>query len=178
MAQRLARYRQLGAQVLLGLALGTMFFGFLDRQPYGLVYNTTASIPKGIYLTKRAVPGELAKGDIACFPYTAPEWAKPRNYFLEGRRLCKIVYGFPGEQVIVGDGSVRIGSPTAEPVAYLSPVDSKGRDLPQDALTSGTVPPGHFLLLAPRYRTSFDSRYLGYIPQVSVTTKAWPLVTF
>ena len=178
MSDFLKSKKRLATQVLVGFVFGLVLVKVFDWQPYGLVYNTTASIPKGVYLTKRVAPSNLAVGDIACFAYEAPAWAKSREYFLEGRRLCKVVFGLAGQKVFKEGGDIWVGSKEQPPVAKLAAKDSQGRDLPQDALTTGTVPVGHVLMLAPDYPNSFDSRYLGYIPEHRLTTRAWPLLTF
>lgn len=171
--ERASLLRGLGWGVVAGAAIA----GVLALSPYSLAYNRNSSIPKGLYLTHRIEPGALTLGDIGCFPYRAPAWAKDRNYFVEGMRLCKHVYAFPGTQVFRESDGLWVGNKAGDPVARYAAADGKGRPLLQTALATGVVPAGHLLMLAPAHKNSFDSRYLGYVPASEVTTQAWPIWT-
>lgn len=164
----------------LGVALGVcgLIVLVLASSPYSLAYNRSPSIPMGLYLTKRVTADALAPGDIGCFAYRAPEWARDRGYFPAGIRLCKYVYGLPGTAVVRDGDGLWVGDRVGSPVAQYSHADSKGRPLYQDALATGVVPPDTLLMLAPARKNSFDSRYLGYIPAAEVKTQAWPIWTY
>lgn len=144
--------------------------------PFELAYNTTASIPRGLYLARDVQVQDLKRGDTVCFAYQPPTWATERNYFERGRRLCKYMLGLPGDGLEVGEGAVRVKAPSGEVIQMaLAQADSKGRPLPDDALVSGEVPIGHVLALAPAYANSLDSRYLGPVPVNKLTHQIWPI---
>ncbi len=160
------------------LAVAALLHVYLTFVPYALALNTTASIPRGLYLSKLAQGSVLEKGQAVCFAYRAPAWAANRAYFEEGRRLCKFVAGLPGDRVEVSGGVLTVFQPDESrpsTSADLSSTDSKGRPLPANALISGGIPPGQVLLLAPANPNSLDSRYLGLIPREQVSHLIWPL---
>lgn len=148
--------------------------------PYSLVYNTTASIPKGVYLAKEVQGTSLTRGDTACFAYSSPLWAQERAYFPEGRRLCKYLLALPGDSIEVRDGVLTVthkGKEHPSLEVELAAADSKGRALPQDALSTGSIPEGMGLVLGPEHKNSLDSRYLGLVPLSRLKHQLWPVFT-
>lgn len=167
-------------QKKLALIFGVLGLAFIYAiQPYSLVWNRTASIPIGLYLSEKVSGTELHRGDLACFPYEPPAWAEPRTYFVKGLRLCKHVSGLPGDiltkdetglwQVSSKEGNVRQIGP-------LLKADSKGQPLPQNALKEGALEAGEVLMSAPP-KNSLDSRYLGPIAISKLNTRIYPLWT-
>jgi type IV secretory pathway protease TraF len=145
--------------------------------PYELAFNTTHSIPQGLYFAKAGGPAPLERGQAVCFAYVPPAWAQGRDYFEPGRRLCKYVAALPGDQIVREGLSLTISSPQGLLLLAtgLSAADSKGQPLPLDALETGAVPEGKVLLLAPANKNSLDSRYLGLIRQAALSHQIWPL---
>lgn len=166
------------ATLVVGFAvLAALYKAFV---PFSLVYNSTASIPKGIYLAKEVQGASLTRGDTACFAYSSPPWAQARAYFPEGRRLCKYVLGLPGDVLEVSEGVLTVTHKGKEHPGLeveLAKVDSKGRELPQDALSSGGIPEGRVLMLGPEHKNSLDSRYLGLVPLSQLKHQLWPVFT-
>ncbi len=177
-----ARTRQQLYDFVLILMVALLAFTAYSRYvPYSLVWNRTASIPEGLYLAKeRDVHEPLRRGDVACFRYVAPDWARERHYFPDWMRLCKPVAAVPGDEVSREGAQLYVTPVHGErtPSGELSPQDSRGRVLPQDQLPVGTVPSGHYVLLAPAKAKSFDSRYLGLIASERITVRLTPLYTF
>lgn len=145
--------------------------------PYSLGYNSTHSLPTGLYLTKTLAPGEAQVGDIVCFEYHAPEWAATRRYFPEGSRLCKFLHALPGTPLVVDEAGLWVGAKVGPRLAEFALKDSQGRPLPSDALKTGPVGGAFAVVLTPAHKNSLDSRLLGPIPLEQITHKAWPLWT-
>lgn len=145
--------------------------------PYELAVNTTASIPRGLYLAKDYQGEPLVRGQAACFEYRTPAWAQAREYFAEGRRLCKYALGLSGDWVLSKDMELSILSSHGLPVAKATyaGADSRGRDLPQGVLQDGPIPAGKVLMLAPAKTNSLDSRYLGLVEQQALTHTLTPI---
>jgi len=130
--------------------------------PVGITWNRTASLPLGLYWHSRLteVP---AIGDVVCFPYRAPEWAKSRKYFPEGARLCKRVIGLPGDRIVRAADRLEIcHANRCVDAGRIMPHDSLGRpavaaDLPE------VIPEGFAYMGVPEVQMSFDSRYLGLV---------------
>lgn len=144
--------------------------------PYSLAWNQTSSIPRGFYWAKAHDGKQLARGDLACFRYRAPDWASNRDYFPDGFRLCKPVAGLPGDSVVKEDGKLQVfaDGKLVEQVSVAT-ADRQGRPLETHAMPAGVVPVGQLVLLAPKYPNSLDSRFLGLIEASKVTHQIWPL---
>lgn len=166
---------------LIVLALATLAIQVYARYvPYSLTWVVTPSIPQGLYVSK-AVNGRLLERDeIACFDYPAPAWAQGRGYVPEGMRLCKFVAGVPGD-FFSREGDTLLRAPNGAhpaPIAQFVHVDSKKRPLPQDAPVLGEVPSGEYVMLAPKYPNSLDSRYYGRVQARTVTKTLKPIITW
>lgn len=163
----------IGGVFLILLKLWTAFI------PWSLSWNTTASIPEGLYVTERisALP---AVGDLVCFRYEAPAWAAPRQYFHNGFRLCKHLAGVAGDRVVQRKGVfyVRNANGHTQLVGATQRADSSGRPIPQHALKLGPIPPGKVVVAAPAHTNSLDSRYLGYVPSDRIRWRIYPVWTF
>lgn len=170
----------LGKTAIVAAAALAAFTLVSSVNPYSLSYNISESIPKGLYLLKKAEPGEVKVGDIGCFLYSAPDWAKDRNYFPPRFKLCKPVFAGTGAQLEVREGSLYVAQPgqSSTKVASFNAADSLGRPLPPALASTQSVPQGYFLMLAPVHNNSLDSRYLGLILVNAVRFKAHPLITW
>lgn len=147
--------------------------------PYSLAYNVTPSIPVGLYLAKEATVSDVKVGDLVCIQHALPDWAASRRYLPPGIKLCKYLAAKSGDIVDREGDALRVHAPSGESgySVEMAHVDSKGRELPQDALRNGPVPEGFVLVLAPDNARSLDSRYLGYIPEEEIVQQIWPLAT-
>lgn len=173
--------RALGKTALVGAAAMAVFNVFTHLVPYSLVWNRTASVPLGLYLAEEVSGDELKRGELGCFAYHAPTWAKARQYFPDGFKLCKPVAGVAGDTYAVRDSllMVRHKHTGHEVVAgELAKADSAGRVLPQNALDAAILQPGQLLLVAGAHANSLDSRYLGVIPTAHVKLRLYPIWTY
>jgi conjugative transfer signal peptidase TraF len=159
---------------LLLITLG-LFVGSLS--PVALAWNVTSSIPRGLYLTTKTTEATaVTYGDIVCFKFVEPSWAKGRMYVPQGLKICKPVVGLPGDALIVNASELLIQPAKQEGTRIPVPtVDSKGRHINPAVRESGVVPPGHVFLVSTYKPNSLDSRYLGAIPRESLTNKISPL---
>jgi type IV secretory pathway protease TraF len=172
------RNRVLFLQLLYLCLVGFAGLYVAHSQPYSLVWNRTSSIPIGLYLAEDTQGSLVHRGDLACFPYIAPDWAQSRRYFVEGLRLCKHVAGLPGDILQFKAGQWNLSTPQDESrvVGPLLPYDAHGRPLPTDALSDGPVHMGQLIMTAPP-KNSLDSRYLGPIARTRITNKLYPIWT-
>ncbi len=91
--------------------------------------------------------------------------------------MCKPVAAQAGDQVRIEGTRVLVTTTDGKSFEYkLQTLDTKGRPLPQNALSSGQLGPGQLLLIANYRPNSLDSRYLGLISQSQVTHRVWPLI--
>ncbi len=160
------------------MAVTTVLFHVYDRfVPYAIGWNTTSSIPLGIYFSEKYHAQAPALGDLLCFRYEAPAWAADRGYAPPGQRFCKPVAGLPGDELLMDADKLTVvhadGSRKSFPVLT---ADSKGRAMSHAALQLGPIPSGSYLLVSDYKTNSFDSRYLGLIAQSRVTHQVWPLL--
>lgn len=133
-----------------GLAVA-LASGFAPR----VVWNASASAPKGLYFIERRAPkrGEFAlvspRKEIAFF-------IENRAYLPPEARLIKHVAATEGDEVCRDGEAISINENHA---AVALPADSIGRDMPR---WSGcfTLGPGQFFLLN-EHPKSLDGRYFG-----------------
>lgn len=163
--------------VLFMMALVTLLLYVYDRfVPYSIGWNTTASIPTGLYFAENYHGQAPKRGELLCFRYEVPTWAKGRGYAAPGQRFCKPVAGLPGDVLTQEGTRLTVAHSDGTSHSYqLRPQDSKGRELPQDALPSGPIAAGSYLLISDYKPNSLDSRYLGLIAQSRFTDQVWPL---
>ena len=144
---------------------------FIDM-PLRLMWNASASVPRGLYLVTPAVP---RRGDLAVVrpqPSVA-HFMDGRRYVSLGIPLLKPVAAVSGAVVCrTGDEVMVEGAPRATALR----VDRLGRPLP---VWSGChlLEKGELFLLADASPSSFDSRYFGPVAADDVIGRAVPLWT-
>jgi conjugative transfer signal peptidase TraF len=141
------------------------------RTAPGLVWNTTASAPTGLYWLTSDRPVHV--GDLVAIraPRDLAAWMDWRGYLPSGALLIKQVAAMAPSRVcrlgarVIVDGVVR---------AVADDVDRRGRPLPQwsgcRVLSRSEV---FALNAAPR---SLDGRYLGPLPRAAVVGRLRPLL--
>lgn len=167
--------RMLGVLLLCFVGL-TGLLANQDLLPVGVTYVRTQSIPVGFYwhTTKSQ---RLALMDQACFPYVAPEWAKPRQYFPEGMLLCKYIYGVAGDRLVRDGDQLRICHKSeCVDIGKVHQHDSHGRAV-QAARLPDVIPDGYVFVGSPA-TMSFDSRYIGLISTHDFKRTIHPILTW
>lgn len=147
-----------------------------DAIGYGLSWQHSESLPPGLYYNT-PVPSRLAFGQVVCFAYKAPTWARARQYLPEGSLVCKPIQGLPGDHINIQSGRVQIchgtGAFCTDGGAVLNKDSHGGRV--QAAALPGRIPAGQVYLGSTRVSNSFDSRYLGLQPTNSLVRTIHPL---
>lgn len=160
------------------LMAGLMLCQIYDRHvPYSIALNISASIPKGLYLSKRPVPAKLSRDEIGCFRYFSADWAKTRHYFPEGMQLCKHALGLPGDSLRTSTSGLTIETPDKTTTYDYTNVDKAGRNIPP-AVMPAVIQPGQYVMLAPANKNSMDSRYLGIVKHSDITRTLTPILTW
>jgi len=130
--------------------------------------NWTPSMPRGLYRLTSEAP---QRGDVVacCLEGKVAAQALARGYLRPGscpsgvQPLLKRLAGLPGDLVEVGPAGVRING-VLQPDSRPRQADRQGRELPQQALSSGSIPQGQALTLSDQHPGGFDGRYLGLVP--------------
>ena len=150
----------------------------------GLRYNSTASMPEGIYAETAIGSGTVRAGELVMF-CPSPEVAafgSERGYLLKGRceggvaPLGKAVIAVAGDTVIVSDRGVSVNGllvPFTQPLR----VDSKGRPL-EPVMGEMILTPGQAYVVSNYHGRSFDSRYFGPIRTEQIRGQIRELVTW
>lgn len=142
--------------------------------PVRIVYNPSASVPRGWYLIEPV--GTLQVGDVvlARLPAAAAALAARRGYLPLGVPLIKRIGAMAPQHVCANGATVCIDGAL---VALTLSVD--GRERPMPAWRHcGPLAEGELLLLGHTDSASFDSRYFGPVPATAVLGRAQPLWTW
>jgi conjugative transfer signal peptidase TraF len=155
-------------------AMGLAALGALAvsaRTAPGLVWNTTASAPTGLYWL--GPESAIRVGDLVAIrpPGEPAAWMDRRGYLPSGALLIKQVAAMAPSRVCRLDARVTIDGVVR---AVADDVDRRGRPLPQwsgcRVLSRSEV---FALNAAPR---SLDGRYLGPLPRAAVVGQLRPLL--
>jgi conjugative transfer signal peptidase TraF len=159
--------------VLTGLGVGLAIASSLVEPRPILVWNATASAPRGLYCI--APLTALQAGDLVLFqpdPASAAVYAE-RGYLPFGVALLKHVGALGGMRVCEHGGDVTI---EGRHVANALPIDGRGR-LMSSWSGCRALSDGEFFALNADVPTSLDGRYFGPSPLSSVIGRAIPVWT-
>lgn len=159
------------SKVCLASLLLVCFLGLLSSRV--MVLNTTASLPRGIYLKTYATPH---KGDIVLVcAEDSPVMRLGRERGLVGYGFCPDRYGYLIKRLAAVEGDTVSIQDEGVTVNGLHLKSSQ----PQHALPRKTQPPHilrHQALLMSDHPLSFDSRYFGLVSMDSICTPLQPLI--
>lgn len=140
--------------------------------PLRLMWNASASVPRGLYVVSDAMPrrGELA---VVTPPDGVAQFMDRRRYVPLGIPLLKPVAATAGAVVCRIGANVTVDG---VPLASALRADRIGRPLPR---WSGchVLKAGELFLLARASPSSFDSRYFGPVAAADVVGRATPVWT-
>lgn len=141
--------------------------------PKLLLWNGSASAPRGLYLLRLAMP--LHSGELVAVapPEPLARFAAVRGYLPIGVPLLKHIAALDGQTVC---RFARIVWVNGRAVAIARERDSVGRSLPSWQ-GCRTLRAGQVFLLNPTIPDSFDGRYFGVLPATAITARAEPLWT-
>lgn len=136
-----------------------------------IIWNASASVPLGLYVT---VPADrMALGDLVLVrpPETLAAFLAERGYVARGVPLLKHVAALPPQVVCVEGHAIIVDGGT---VAHRRGTDRLGHVLPTwhgcHRLESGEV-----FLLNPAEPDSLDGRYFGPLPCTSIVARLRPV---
>ena len=137
---------------------------------FGLILNTTASVPLGLY---RKVGAPIQRGSYVLFRLPTPVTAgRP---YAEGQ-LIKKVAAMEGDVVSIERTGVTVNG-ARQPNSVPLPIDVNGRALPSLSIEHYRLGPGELLVMSSFNPRSFDSRYFGMVQQRSVLSVLVPVIT-
>jgi conjugative transfer signal peptidase TraF len=165
---RLARFRVLLVVALVALAAraGAAVLAA------GLVWNDTASVPRGLYLRRPMWPAAVGRTVILPIPVSVRRLVDERRYLPLDHDLMKVVVAMPGDRVCLDGHDYRVNGRV---IGAVRDADSRGRRLDPYRFC-GEVPTGQ-AFLATSAPLSFDSRYFGPVPLAALTVVR-PLWTY
>lgn len=144
----------------------------------GIYVNRTPSEPYGLY---RRVPIQSIRdvhiGDlvIVSVPEEMKQYIYGRHWAKDNTPLIKSVGGMAGDQYTVSDYSFYINE---RYIGIVSTQDVEGLPLPHIPSGVHTIQEGNFLAISSYNENSFDSRYMGEIPQQNIIAKVVPWITW
>jgi conjugative transfer signal peptidase TraF len=169
------RYAGVAAAIFLGLALICL--------AAGLRFNTTRSIPVGIY---RLTNAPVGKGEYVIFcppPSALFDEARERGYIGAGfcpggyGYMMKRVLGVKGDRVSSSEEGTAVNGELL-PASALKDVDGAGRTMPRYPYSAYTLKASELLLMSDGSPTSFDGRYFGPVEIGQVRGVIRPVMTF
>jgi len=139
-----------------------------------ILWNTSASVPTGLYLLQPV--RSLTDGDLvaAMPPPPLAAFMDARHYLPKGVPLLKHVGALRDQTVCRHGAAITVDGRT---VAVAFTRDRAGRPLP---VWTGcyTLSSEQMFLLNPGVPASFDGRYFGVLPVTAITARAVPLWRF
>ena len=159
--------------VLMLLGVFALAFASVANPAYKIIYNASASMPRGWYVTCPA--RALTIGSLAYMhlPTVARDLASTRHYLPATVPALKRVVAGSGDRVCERAGVVTINEIA---VARALSSDGVGRPLTPWAGCRILVA-GQFFVLNTGSAVSFDSRYFGPVERGNVIAVAFPLWT-
>lgn len=148
----------------------------------GFIFNTTASVPVGLWHVQ-PITQEIQSGQIISIcPTDKPIFrlARSRGYIPSGicpgryEPLLKRVVGMPGDVITITQSGFMVNGKNI-PNSKAKSMDSAGRPLRSLPLGTYQVAPGSLWLISTHNTNSFDSRYFGPLPIGNVKGLARPI---
>jgi conjugative transfer signal peptidase TraF len=143
----------------------------LTLLPKLLLWNASASVPRGLYLLHPALPLHVDELVAVIPPEPLARFAALRGYLPLGMPLLKHVAALDGQIVCRFADRVTIDGHIA---ALARERDSRGRTLPRWQ-GCRTLRAGEVFLLNSAIPDSFDGRYFGALSVNTITARAEPL---
>lgn len=174
-----ARRRSSGALRLLAAVGGVCLVALLFHV-FGVVINTTPSLPLGFYARTDSTLVRGALVLVCPSPTPLIAEAQARGYLDAGYcpgghgYLMKRIWGLPGDAVEVRDEGVWVNGervPNSTPIA----ADLAGRALPRYRAEL-VLPTQQYLVLSEHHARSFDARYFGPIARAQIVAVIRPLL--
>ena len=160
------------------LVAGLLVVVAVAGHAFGIRFNYTASLPRGLYLASDFDPTEARRWMlVAACPSDAAAEALA-DYLPNGPcpggviELGKAVAGLPGDRIVLDSMGVSVGGhrlPNSAPLFH----DRRGRPL-SPKMGEHVLGAGEYWLYSGRVPTSIDSRYLG--PVTDVRERLRPLL--
>ena len=150
----------------------------------GLYYNTTGSLPLGIY-QRSGRAAEAVRGDIVltCVPAAVGRLALQRGYLAPGDcpggtvPIGKPIAAVAGDTILHLPQEVRVnGRPLPNSRTQLR--DTRGAPLPTAAWGAHVLTAGEVWLESSYHWRSFDSRYFGPVSRSALRARLRPVLTW
>jgi conjugative transfer signal peptidase TraF len=136
-----------------------------------IIWNVSASVPIGLYVTAPA--DRIALGDLVLVrpPETLAAFLAERGYVARGVPLLKHVAALPPQVVCVAGHTITVDGAT---VAHRRTADRLGRPLPTWHGCQA-LKPGEVFLLNATEPDSLDGRYFGPLQRTSIVARLRPV---
>lgn len=145
-----------------------IFVFVLKKLSYGISYQKSASMPKGIYLMLPAK--EINRGDLVIFypPKKAADFAHKNHWLPDSNILLKQVFGIPNDFVCNYHQVIEInGKILGKVYDFYAP----GKKMPHRQFCA-KLKDEQYLLLSTYIDRSYDGRYFGPVLRQQIIAKA------
>lgn len=166
----MSRTRWIG---LAGAAVAAVLMTLVSPAPKLLVWNASASAPKGLYRVAAAVALDVPDLVVVAPPERVGSFLADRGYLRRGTPILKRVAALPGQMVCRFNWSIAVdGVVLGEALRR----DRFGRTLPAWR-GCRRIGGDQLFLMNFEVRDSLDGRYFGLTPRSAVIGRALPLYT-
>ena len=154
---------------------------------FGLMFNSTSSIPLGLYQithTDRAIqPGDIIS---FCLPAKVAKYAFAHNYLASGdcdgryQQLAKKVIAVPGDTVVLSDDVITAQHQNNLILEYSTPIlheDAHHHRIKKFIKNGTYIAKGYWVYGDNNVKYSFDSRYYGEVSLSLLQHRLTPLLT-
>jgi conjugative transfer signal peptidase TraF len=138
-----------------------------------IIWNASASVPLGLYVTTPA--DSVTQADLVLVrpPETLAAFLAERGYVAHGVPLLKHVAALPPQVVCAMGDAITVDGET---VAHRRTADRMGRALPA-WMGCSVLKLGEVFLLSAAEPDSLDGRYFGPLPRTSIVARLHPVWT-
>lgn len=165
--------------------LSAGLFGFTWLAGLGVAVNSSASMPRGIYVTQQI--GTVFAGELVSLCVSDPDSAalyQQRGYLRHSSRcrsglppLLKPVAGVPGDLVQISELGTSINGKLATQSRVFD-TDSQGKEMKHLPVGwSRKLGDDEYFVLANHVERSLDSRYYGPVHHADLISQAYPFLT-
>lgn len=158
---------------IIGLLILELGIWVVQQQGYGITYQVSSSMPRGLYLTRPIDRLERGNWVILYPPNFATTYLLRYHFIPQSRLLLKSIAAVPGDFVCQQEHRLWINQ---HAVAVLLDQDVHHQTIAQRHFCQ-RLSTDEYLVIGLHDPRSYDGRYFGPVPRRNIIAQALPLFT-